>query len=113
MDETLPRRALGGHWDLITMCAGIMLVKVHLGLETRETAKSTIARRFLDKYYRFFKRQGPKAQSIDLSHVQRGFEHSDASQLPKQDAASISIESQWTNTNNPDVSTGLKNLDVR
>ena len=57
MDENLPRRAMGGHWDLNTLHAGVMLVKIRLGLESRETAKALMAKRFLGAYYKYFGEQ--------------------------------------------------------
>jgi hypothetical protein len=54
MGENLPRRAMGGHWDLNTLHAGVMLVKIRLELESHETAKALIAKRFLGAYYKYF-----------------------------------------------------------
>ena len=39
------------------MYAGIMLLKIRLGLESRETAKALMARRFLGAYYKYFGEQ--------------------------------------------------------
>ncbi|PTB70290.1 hypothetical protein BBK36DRAFT_1173759 [Trichoderma citrinoviride] len=39
-------------WNFFIMCTAIMLIKIHLGKETRQTAKSSCARRFLDLYYK-------------------------------------------------------------
>jgi hypothetical protein len=39
------------------MCAAIMLLKVHLGKESWQTAKSACAQRFLDLYYKHIGRQ--------------------------------------------------------
>lgn len=64
MEENLPRRALGGHWDLNTTCAGITLLKIRAGLETRESAKAVMAKRFLDVYYRYF---GPQTESYSTA----------------------------------------------
>jgi hypothetical protein len=112
-DETLPRRALGGHWDLMTMCAGIMLLKIDLGLETRETAKSTIARRFLDAYYRFFGRQdanNARRQCYNPDSGQRYIQRSKW-KLQTQDMASVLTGSQLLNVNNPEVSKVLNMRD--
>lgn len=39
-------------WCPLTMLGGIMLLKIHQGQETRQTAKSATAQRFLDLYYK-------------------------------------------------------------
>lgn len=39
-------------WSFFIMCTAIMLIKIHLGKETRQTAKAACARRFLDLYYK-------------------------------------------------------------
>lgn len=39
-------------WVFFIMCTAIMLIKIHLGKESRQTAKSSCARRFLDLYYK-------------------------------------------------------------
>jgi hypothetical protein len=39
-------------WVFFVMCTAIMLIKIHLGKESRQTAKSSCARRFLDLYYK-------------------------------------------------------------
>ncbi|KAI8964128.1 hypothetical protein F5Y11DRAFT_118830 [Daldinia sp. FL1419] len=44
-------------WCFITMYAAIMLLKVHLEKESRQTAKAVCARRFLDLHYRQMERQ--------------------------------------------------------
>ncbi|KAH8647781.1 hypothetical protein BX600DRAFT_443126 [Xylariales sp. PMI_506] len=54
----------GGPWCFLTMCAAIMILKIHLGLETRKSAKEFCARRFLDMYYR---NMGKKHQQMGLS----------------------------------------------
>lgn len=39
-------------WTFFIMCTAIMLIKIHLGKESRQNAKSSCARRFLDLYYK-------------------------------------------------------------
>lgn len=39
-------------WCFLTLCAALMVVQVHAGQETRQTAKAACARRFLDLHYR-------------------------------------------------------------
>lgn len=92
------------------MCAGIMLLKIHLGLETRKTAKATIARRFLDTYYKFFEKQdhnNAKPQLLSPNSVERDMQCSKG-KLPTTDMAPILTGSQWLNANSPEVSTTLK-----
>ncbi|KAI1417746.1 hypothetical protein F5Y13DRAFT_201303 [Hypoxylon sp. FL1857] len=44
-------------WCFITMYAAMMLLTIHLGKETRETAKASCARRFFDLHHRQIDRQ--------------------------------------------------------
>ncbi|XXH04813.1 peptide transporter ptr2 [Hypoxylon texense] len=44
-------------WCFVTMCGAIMVLKIHLGKETRQTAKASCARRFLDLHYKHEERQ--------------------------------------------------------
>lgn len=44
-------------WCFITMCAAIMLLKIHLGKESNSTAKASCAEKFLDLHYRQIDRQ--------------------------------------------------------
>ena len=67
MEENLSRRAMGGHWDLNTLHAGVMLVKIRLVLESRETAKALMAKRFLGAYYKYFGEQS--SPSTDYLHA--------------------------------------------
>ena len=66
MEENLPRRAMGGHWDLNTIHAGVMLVKIRSGLESHEAAKALMAKRFLGAYYKYFGEQS----SPTMDHMQ-------------------------------------------
>jgi hypothetical protein len=90
-----------------------MLLKIDLGLETRKTAKSTIARRFLDAYYRFFGRQdanNAKPQLHDPDSGERDVQRSKW-KPPMQDMATVSTGSQLLNANSLQVSTILKMRD--
>ncbi|OTA66587.1 hypothetical protein K449DRAFT_391037 [Hypoxylon sp. EC38] len=52
-------------WCFITMYAAIMLLKIHLGKESREEAKASCARRFLDLHYKQIDRQKMSSPSQD------------------------------------------------
>ena len=55
--DTYLRCFYGEPWCFVTMCAVIMLLKMHLGKESRKTAKSLLAQRFLDLHYKHIGRQ--------------------------------------------------------
>lgn len=57
MEDKHLRCFLSELWCFITMHAAIMLLKVHLEKESRQTAKAICARRFLDLHYRQIERQ--------------------------------------------------------
>ncbi|KAI0180347.1 hypothetical protein GGR52DRAFT_530937 [Hypoxylon sp. FL1284] len=42
----------GEPWCFVTMCGAIMLLKAHLGKETRQAAKAACGQRFLDLHYK-------------------------------------------------------------
>lgn len=52
MEDLYLRCFYGEPWCFVTMCAAIMLLKVHLGQESWQTAKSLCAQRFLDLHYK-------------------------------------------------------------
>ena len=47
----------GEPWCPLTMLGAIMLLKMHLGKESRQTAKSSCAQRFIGLYYKRFRGQ--------------------------------------------------------
>ena len=57
MEDRFLRCFYGEPWCFLTMCAAIMLLNVHLGKESWQTAKSTCAQRFLDLHYKHIGRQ--------------------------------------------------------
>lgn len=50
IEDKYPRES--NPWSFFIMCTAIMLIKIHLGKESRQTAKSSCARRFLDLYFK-------------------------------------------------------------
>lgn len=54
MEERYLRCLYGEPWCFVTMCAAIMLLKIRLGQESWQTAKSSCAQRFLDLHYKHF-----------------------------------------------------------
>jgi hypothetical protein len=48
------------------MYAAIMLLKLHVGKETSESARSSCARQFLDLYYKHIERQ---QEIIPITHL--------------------------------------------
>ena len=64
LEECLPHMEENGlrcshvePWCFVTFYAAIMLLKMHLGKETRQAAKSACAQRFLDLHYKHVGRQ--------------------------------------------------------
>ncbi|KAH8906635.1 hypothetical protein BR93DRAFT_626166 [Coniochaeta sp. PMI_546] len=52
----------GEPWCPLTMLGAIMLIKIHLGEESHQTAKASIAARFLDLYYKHVAQQEADAR---------------------------------------------------
>ena len=59
MEERYLRCSHAEPWCFITMCAIVMLLKVHLGEQSYQTAKFSCAQRFLNSYYKHVGRQQP------------------------------------------------------
>lgn len=57
MEDRYLRCFYGEPWCFFTMYAAIMLLKIHLGKESRQTAKSSCASRFLELHYQHIGRQ--------------------------------------------------------
>lgn len=57
MEDRYLRYFYGEPWCFVTMCAAIMLLKVHLGKESWQTAKPLCAQRFLDLHYKHMGKQ--------------------------------------------------------
>lgn len=56
-EERYLRCLHGEPWCPLTMYGILMLLKIQLGQQTSQTAKSACAHRFLDLYYKHFSRQ--------------------------------------------------------
>ncbi|KAI1077896.1 hypothetical protein F5B20DRAFT_571901 [Whalleya microplaca] len=67
VEERYLRCSYGEPWCPLTMCGAIMLLKIHLGKESRQTAKSYCAQRFLGLYYKHFVREEESALSQPLA----------------------------------------------
>lgn len=86
----------GEPWCPLTMYGAIMLLKVHLGKESRQTAKSACAQRFLDLYYKHFARQ----ETSDLNQPTRTYLEtmSDTGvafqQMPSPSSTSLPVSAQ-------------------
>ncbi len=52
MEDIYLRCFYGEPWCFLMMFAAIMLLRIHLGKESRQTAKASCARRFLDLHYK-------------------------------------------------------------
>lgn len=57
MEDRYLRCFYGEPWSFVKMCAAIMPLKIHLGKESWQTAKSSCASRFLDLHYKHIGRQ--------------------------------------------------------
>ncbi|KAM0255600.1 hypothetical protein ACHAQJ_005604 [Trichoderma viride] len=105
-------------WTFFIMYTAIMLIKIHLGKETRQTAKSSCARRFLDLYYKNVWMRQPsdlaQQQAITQDIVNQTNAppcpppHSDASALP----TSVWLDSSYPDIGNDpfDLAVGLDNV---
>jgi hypothetical protein len=79
LEECLPlmadrflSRFYGEPWCFLTMCAAMMLLKIHVGQESWQTAKAFCARRFLDLHYKHAGRQQkspPGQQELTMQHT--------------------------------------------
>ncbi|KAI1777779.1 hypothetical protein F4818DRAFT_456829 [Hypoxylon cercidicola] len=57
MEDMYLRCCHGEPWCFVTMCGAIMVLKIHLRKETRQTAKASCALKFLDLHYKRVERQ--------------------------------------------------------
>lgn len=62
----------GEPWCPLTMLGATMLLKIHLGKESRQTAKTSTAQRFLDLYYRHLAEQETASPAEDDLMVASG-----------------------------------------
>jgi hypothetical protein len=64
VEERYLKSFYGEPWGPLTMSGAIMMLRMHVGRDTRLAAKSTCAQRSLDLYYKHFSRQD--TCSIDM-----------------------------------------------
>jgi hypothetical protein len=86
LEECLPlvedrylRCFYGEPWSFLTMYTAIMLLKIHLGDESWQTAKSVCGHRFLDLYYKHIGRQHTSLLSQQHPTSQSSLVHIDVS----------------------------------
>ncbi|KAI1378367.1 hypothetical protein F4677DRAFT_392700 [Hypoxylon crocopeplum] len=99
-------------WCFMTMCAAIMLLKIRMGKESRQTARAACARRFLDLHYKQMERQKmcrTHEQCLATSHHP---DHIDiaTSQLASPSAPDLPT-SGWLDSNYPDFGIDAFDLD--
>ncbi|KAL7816715.1 hypothetical protein V8C26DRAFT_435069 [Trichoderma gracile] len=101
-------------WNFFIMCTAIMLIKIHLGKETRQTAKAACARRFLDLYYKSVWMHHP----ADLAQ-QQAITRDIADQIsapaacpPAPPDGSVLPTSVWLDNSYPDVGSDPFDLSV-
>ncbi|KAH0531489.1 hypothetical protein TsFJ059_000316 [Trichoderma semiorbis] len=92
-------------WTFFIMCTAIMLIKIHLGKESRQNAKSSCARRFLDLYYKNVWMHQPadlaQQQAITQDIVNQTAA-SNACPPPPPDASALPT-AVWLDSSYPDV----------
>ncbi|TVY15012.1 Transcription factor lepE [Lachnellula arida] len=93
----------GEPWCFLTMCAATMLLKIHAGSETWQTAKSLCAERFLDLHYRrIAQHQDSASQAGGLAAGQ---------QQSMRDETSFPA-SEWLDSNYSDIGVDCFGLDM-
>lgn len=80
------------------MCGAIMLLKIHLGKETWQAAKSSCAKRFLDMRYK----HNGRYQSLQQSTMQGSVVQKENYQLPVLGPA-LFPSSEWLDSSCSDV----------
>ncbi|KAI0121758.1 hypothetical protein BJ170DRAFT_587879 [Xylariales sp. AK1849] len=82
MKDRYLRCCHGEPWCFITTCAAIMLLKIQMGNESRQTAKASCARQFLDLHFKLWGEQQNSLSNQDpTSSVHTGHANISASQL--------------------------------
>ncbi|KAL7938416.1 hypothetical protein V8C35DRAFT_330343 [Trichoderma chlorosporum] len=91
-------------WTLFIMYTAIMLIKMHLGKESRQNAKSSCARRFLDLYYKNVWMHQPADLAQQQAITQDIVSQTAASTAcpPPPDGSALPT-SVWLDSNYPDV----------
>ncbi|KND93561.1 hypothetical protein TOPH_01405 [Tolypocladium ophioglossoides CBS 100239] len=101
-------------WCFFTMCAAIMLLKIHLGKESWQAAKSPCAQRFLDLHYKHIGRQQTSLLTQQLPTTQVPTLAA-CQQLPTPDAnlnAAVLPPSVWLDSSYPDIGMDSFDLDM-
>ncbi|KAL7947997.1 hypothetical protein V8C42DRAFT_271429 [Trichoderma barbatum] len=92
-------------WTFFIACTAIMLIKIHLGKESRQNAKSSCARRFLDLYYKNVWMHQPSdlAQQQAINQDIANQTVSSAACPPPPPDATALPTSVWLDSSYPDV----------
>ncbi|TVY38123.1 Transcription factor, partial [Lachnellula subtilissima] len=104
MEERYLHCFYGEPWCFLTSCAAAMLVKIHVGRETWQTAKASCAQRFLDLHYRRIGRQ--QTALLSQQHqdsVTSGIDALAAGQEEYTLDATSFPASEWMDSNFPDI----------
>ncbi|KAM0450537.1 hypothetical protein ACHAO4_006517 [Trichoderma viride] len=91
-------------WMFFIMCTAIMLIKIHLGKESRQTAKSSCARRFLDLYYKNVWMRQPADLAQQQAITQDIVNQTNAAACPPPSADGSALPtSVWLDSSYPDI----------
>ncbi|KAK1252346.1 hypothetical protein MKX08_003533 [Trichoderma sp. CBMAI-0020] len=91
-------------WIFFIMCTAIMLIKMHLGKESRQTAKSSCARRFLDLYYKNVWMRQPADLAQQQAITQDIVNQTNAAACPPSSADGSALPtSVWLDSSYPDI----------
>ncbi|KAI1144005.1 hypothetical protein F5Y05DRAFT_14349 [Hypoxylon sp. FL0543] len=100
-------------WCFITMYAAIMLLKIYLGKESREQAKASCARRFLDLHYKQLERQrmsSPDQDCLTPSNPSGDINVPDCQ--PATSGGPAFPAPEWLDSNYPELSIDSFDFDV-
>ncbi|UKZ74360.1 hypothetical protein TrVFT333_002026 [Trichoderma virens FT-333] len=92
-------------WTFFIMCTAIMLIKIHMGKESRQNAKSSCARRFLDLYYKnvWMRQPSDLAQQQAITQDIVNQTAASATGPPPPPDGSALPTSVWLDSSYPDV----------
>ncbi|RFU75118.1 zn2 cys6 dna-binding [Trichoderma arundinaceum] len=92
-------------WIFFIMCTAIMLIKMHLGKESRQTAKSSCARRFLDLYYKnvWMRQPSDLAQQQAITQDIVNQTNASAAYPPPPPDGNALPTSAWLDSSYPDI----------
>ncbi|KAH7420133.1 hypothetical protein BKA64DRAFT_700132 [Cadophora sp. MPI-SDFR-AT-0126] len=102
MFEDRYRRCPHEMWRFITMYSAILMIKIHLGKETWQTAKSACAQAFLAVYFK-----QPEREQLGPSIL-----NEQESRQPNTSAEIASLSSEWLDSNDYDLFMDPFDLDV-